>query len=99
MSAYVIVDIDVKDPVIFEEYKKLSPNTLAQYGGRYLARGGNTDILEGSWIPNRLVVIEFESVENARAWFNSPEYKAARSVRLKSAETQMVLIEGWQPPA
>ena len=98
MSAYVVVDIDVNDPVVFEEYKRLSPLTLAQYGGRYLVRGGKSETLEGDWSPTRLVVLEFESVDKAKIWFNSPEYQHARTFRERSAETRMVLLEGYLPP-
>ncbi|MGH2522967.1 MAG: DUF1330 domain-containing protein, partial [Anaerolineales bacterium] len=63
MSAYVIVDIDVRDAARYEEYKQLAPPTVAAYGGRYLARGGKAEVLEGVWTPKRLVILEFESVE------------------------------------
>ena len=94
MSAYVIVDIQVTDPVGYEEYKKLAPPIVAAYGGRYLARGGKTETLEGDWSPKRLVILEFESVERAKAWLNSPEYRAARQLRHQTAKTNMVVVEG-----
>jgi len=67
MSAYVIVDIHISDPEGYEEYKELAPAAVAAYGDRYLARGGRTEHLEGDWIPERLVILEFESVERAKA--------------------------------
>ena len=94
MPAYVVVDITVTDPVGYEEYKKLAPPTVAAYGGKYVARGGRTEVLEGNWTPNRLVILEFETVEHARRWLNSPEYSSARQLRHKSAATNMVVIEG-----
>ena len=94
MTAYVIVDIEVTDAAGYEEYKKLAPPTLAVYGGKYIARGGGTEVLEGNWTPNRLVILQFESVERAKAWLNSPEYRGARSLRHKYARSNMVVVEG-----
>jgi len=94
MSAYVIVDIQVTDPVGYEEYKKLAPPIVAAYGGKYLARGGKTETLEGDWSPKRLVILEFESAERAKEWLNSPEYRAARQLRRQTTQTNMVVIEG-----
>ena len=94
MSAYVIVDIEVTDPIGYEEYKKLAPATVAQYGGKYIARGGKTETLEGDWSPKRLVILEFESVERAKAWLNSPEYREPRKMRQRTTHTNMVIIEG-----
>lgn len=94
MAAYVIVDIEVLEPVEYEEYKKLAAPTVAAYGGRYVARGGATQVLEGDWVPNRLVVLEFPSAEQARAWHESPEYAPAKAVRQRTARTNMVLVTG-----
>ncbi len=94
MSAYVVVDIEVTDPEGYQEYVKLAPATVAQYGGRYLARGGRTEVLEGEWQPKRLVILEFESIEQAKAWLHSPEYAPARALRHRYARTNMVVIEG-----
>lgn len=94
MTAYVVVDINVTDPVGYEEYKKLAPPAVALYGGKYLARGGRTETLEGGWSPSRLVILQFDSVEQAKAWLNSPEYREARELRHKTASTNMVVIEG-----
>ncbi|MFT3719217.1 DUF1330 domain-containing protein [Pseudorhodoferax sp.] len=99
MPAYVINDMEVTDPQRFEEYKKLSPATVAQYGGRFLARGGRTEVLEGAWSPRRLVILEFPSVEQARAWIDSPEYAPARRLRQLSAVSNLILVEGAAPPA
>lgn len=94
MTAYVIVDIEVTDPAGYEEYKKLAPAPTALYGGRYIARGGKTETLEGDWSPSRLVIIEFPSVEQAKAWLNSPEYAPALAMRHQYAKSRMVVIEG-----
>ncbi|MEB0111247.1 DUF1330 domain-containing protein [Variovorax sp. RTB1] len=94
MVAYVINDMIVTDPALFEEYKKLSPATVALYGGRFLARGGHVDPLEGDWSPKRLVIIEFPSVDQARAWSDSPEYAAAKQLRHRSALSKLIVVEG-----
>ncbi|MBL8100708.1 MAG: DUF1330 domain-containing protein [Anaerolineales bacterium] len=94
MTAYIIVDIEVTDPVGYEDYKRLASPTLAIYGGKYIARGGNTEVLEGEWIPNRLVILEFENSERAKAWLNSPEYAEARALRHKYAKSNMVVVDG-----
>ena len=97
MPAYVINDMVVTDPVLFEEYKKLSPPTVAQYGGRFLARGGHTDTLEGEWSPKRLVIIEFPSVAQARAWADSPEYAPAKRLRQITTTSNLIVVEGVAP--
>ena len=94
MTAYVIVDIDVRDAEGYEEYKKLAPASIELHGGRYIARGGRTETLEGDWLPSRLVILEFESTEQAKKWLNSEEYREARAMRHKTAHSQMVVIEG-----
>lgn len=94
MPAYVIVDIEVTDPEGYKEYVKIAPATVAQYGGCYLARGGHTEVLEGDWQPKRLVILEFPSVDQAKAWLNSPEYAPARALRHRYAHSNMVVIEG-----
>ena len=94
MTAFVIVDIEVHDPAGYGEYKELAPPTVALYGGKYVARGGYTETLEGSWSPGRLVILQFESVEQAKKWLNSDEYSRARKMRHATAKTNMVVIEG-----
>jgi uncharacterized protein (DUF1330 family) len=94
MPAYVLVHIDVKDPEPYEEYKKMAPASIAQYGGRYIVRGPKPEILEGSWDPKRLVILEFPSVERAREWWNSPEYADAKAKRQSCSSGEMVLLEG-----
>ena len=97
MSAYVINDMEITDPVLFEEYKKLSPPTVAQYCGRFLARGGDIDTLEGEWSPKRLVIIEFPSVAQARAWADSPEYAPAKRLRLLASISNLIVVDGVVP--
>ena len=94
MSAYVIVQVDVKDQTRYEDYKKMVPPSLEKFGGRFLVRGGRTHTLEGGWAPKRFVMVEFPSVEQAKAWWDSPEYRAARDLRWATAESQMIITEG-----
>jgi uncharacterized protein (DUF1330 family) len=94
MTAYVIVDIDVHDPVGYEQYKQLAPAAVALYGGKYIARGGRTETLEGEWSPSRLVILQFESIEQVKQWLDSEEYRAARQMRHQTTHSNMVVIEG-----
>jgi uncharacterized protein (DUF1330 family) len=94
MSAYVVLDIHVTDPYGFNEYKEMAAPTLAMYGARYIARGGHTERLEGDWEPHRVVILEFESIDRARAWLESPEYRDARMKRHATARTNMIVVEG-----
>ena len=94
MAGYVILDIEVIDPAGYEEYKKLSPAAVAAYGGKFLVRGGKYEIVEGQWKPQRVVVLEFESVARAKAWLESPEYRPARLLRQKYAFTKAIIVEG-----
>ncbi len=94
MPAYVVVEIEVHDPARYDDYKKLAPPSIAAYGGKYIARGGKTETLEGGWAPKRLVILEFPSLEQAKKWHDSPEYRAARELRNQTAKSKMVAIEG-----
>ena len=94
VSAYVVVDITVKDAIVYEEYRRLAPASIAQYGGKYIVRGGATTVLEGTWSPTRLVILEFPTAQQARAWGSSPEYAPAKALREQCADADMVLVEG-----
>ena len=94
MSAYIIVEVDVKDPVRYEDYKKLTPASISAYGGRFIVRGGKAELIEGNQEPNRIVVLEFESAGKAKAWWNSPEYSEAKKLRHATADSRMILVEG-----
>lgn len=94
MPAYVIVDIEVTDPEGYKEYVRLAPAAVALYGGKYIARGGKNETLEGDWQAKRLVILEFPSVEQAKKWLYSEEYAPARALRHKYAKTNMVVVEG-----
>ncbi len=94
MAAYVIVDLEVTDPEGLREYQKRAGSTLESYGGKYLVRGGTYETLEGDWHPHRLVMLEFPSVEQAKRWYNSDEYASLKDIRLKTANTQLILVQG-----
>jgi uncharacterized protein (DUF1330 family) len=94
MAAYLLVDCKVTDASRYEDYKRLAQTAVARYGGRYLVRGGEKVVLEGDWQPNRIVVLEFTSLEKARAFYNSPEYAAARVARKGAAQMNMVVVAG-----
>ncbi len=94
MAAYVIADVKIEDPVQYEDYRKMVPATIAAYGGRFIARGGRTEVLEGEWRPNRVVIIEFESVERAKEWWASEEYRAARELRQRTSTGSLIVVEG-----
>ncbi len=94
MSAFVIVEIEIHDSEPYERYKQLAPPSLAAYGGRYVVRGGEVETLEGKWKPKRLVVVEFPTVELARAWWASPEYAEGKALRQSCADTDMILVAG-----
>jgi len=94
MPAYFIVDVEVTDPAGFEEYRKLVPGTVQKYGGRFLVRGGAVETLEGDWQPKRVVVLEFPSLEQAKRWYNSEDYRDPKALRFKTARTKLILVEG-----
>jgi uncharacterized protein (DUF1330 family) len=94
MAVYLIADIEVTDPEGFEAYKQRVPTVIAAHGGRYIARGGAVEVLEGTWHPKRTAVIEFPDVASFRAFWNSPAYRPLRELRERSANTNLVLVEG-----
>ncbi|MBK7135287.1 MAG: DUF1330 domain-containing protein [Rhodocyclales bacterium] len=92
--AYVIAQATVSNPEQYEGYKALAGAAVAKYGGKYIVRGGATHLLEGDWAPPRLVILEFESVEQAQRFYDSPEYQAARQQRQGAAQMNMLVVEG-----
>ncbi len=94
MPAYVIVDVNVHDPDGYAEYRQLSGASVAQYGGQFLVRGGAVEVAEGDWQPGRFVVIQFPSVEQAKTWYNSPEYTHARAIRQRYSTGNLLFVEG-----
>lgn len=94
MTAYVIVEVDVHDPDRYEDYKRLASPAIEAWGGKYLARGGETDLFEGGPDPQRIVILEFENLERARAWIDSEEYREARELRNAIATSRLYAVEG-----
>jgi uncharacterized protein (DUF1330 family) len=94
MAAYVIANIRITDPDRYPEYASRVPQTVERYGGRYLARGGKVEVLEGEWEPQRLVILEFESMERLREWYDSPEYASLKQLREEGTVSQLVIVEG-----
>ena len=98
MPAYVAVQVTVHDPATYERYKELAPPSIVAYGGKYIARGGKVETLEGAWKPSRFVLLEFPTAERARAWWHSPEYAEAKKLRHATATSEMILVEGLERP-
>jgi uncharacterized protein (DUF1330 family) len=94
MAAYVIAEVTITDPQGFESYRQMVPATIAKYGGKFVVRGGSVQKLEGNWEPKRLVIIEFESAERAKQWWASEDYREAKELRQRTAQTNLIVIEG-----
>src|SRR3954466_1961081 len=94
MPAYLIVETDIHDPERYERYKAASPGAVTAGGGRFLVRGGELAVLEGDWEPKRLVVLEFESLEAAKRFYDSQRYQEAKKLREGAARLRMVAVEG-----
>ena len=97
MPAYVIVEVSITDPKEYEDYKKLTPATIAAFNGKFIVRGAQAESLEGDWNPERIVILEFPSVEKAKEWWNSEMYTKAKVIRQRTAKTKMIVIEGYTP--
>ena len=94
MAAYVIGEVDVMDPAAYEDYRKQVGAVVTKYGGRFIARGGRVEALEGGWSPKRLVLLEFPSLEQALKWYRSPEYAPLIKLRQKASRGKLVAVEG-----
>lgn len=94
MSAYVIVNIEITDPARYADYVKAAGATVTQFGGEYLARGGKAERLEGDWEPKRVVVVKFDNLERAKAWWSSAEYAEPKAIRQSCSRTNMMVVEG-----
>jgi uncharacterized protein (DUF1330 family) len=97
MAAYIISDLTVLDPEAIEIYRTRAAASIARHGGRYLARGGKIEMLEGDWDPNLIVVVEFPDAASARAWYRSPDYAEALTVRDRALSRNLLLVEGVAP--
>jgi uncharacterized protein (DUF1330 family) len=94
MAAYVISDVEIRDPVLVDRYRLLAQATIAKYGGRYLVRGGAIEPVEGGWAPRHVVIVEFPTMEKAREWYHSPDYAEALAVRQTALDRRLIFVEG-----
>jgi len=97
MSAYVISEVDVRDAAGFEAYRTIAAKAIAQYGGRYLVRGGTASVIEGGPPPKTIIVVEFPTMERLREWYASPEYSEALKVRETALDRRLIFVEGVTP--
>jgi len=97
MPAYIVGDVTVTDPDRYKDYTVHTEDTLRPFGGRFIARGGPSEVLEGDWRPGRLVVIEFPSAQAARDWYASDDYAAILPIRHEASTGSLVLVEGYDP--
>ena len=95
MSAYIIVDVTIYDEDEYAQYRALTPASIAAYDGRFVVRGGKTEVIEGEWNPQRIVILEFPTMERAKEWWNSPEYTAIKKIRHDNAKSNMLLVQGY----
>lgn len=96
MPAYIIVEVSIHNPEEYEDYKKLTPPSLKPFDGKFIVRGGRAETLEGDWNPERIVVLEFPTIEKAKAWWNSPGYAPAKALRQRTARTKMIVVPGFE---
>jgi uncharacterized protein (DUF1330 family) len=94
MKGYVIVEIEILDQEKFQKYRQMAASSIEQFGGRYVVRGGKIQPLEGEWRPERLSIIEFDSIEKAKAWYDSPEYAPAKQIRQEASRVKLLIVEG-----
>jgi uncharacterized protein (DUF1330 family) len=94
VPGYIVAVLDIRDREGFEDYRQRVPATIERYGGRYLIRGGEYERLEGEWEPRRLTVVEFDSTEAARRWYDSEDYRPLRELRSRTAVSHLLLVEG-----
>ena len=97
MPAYVISEVEVRDPVSIETYRTIAAKSIAQYGGRYLVRGGAADIAEGGPPPKNIIIVEFPSMARLHEWYGSPEYAEALKVRRTALDRRLIFVEGMPP--
>ena len=95
MSAYLFANVEVTDAAGYEQYRQGVSATLEAFGGRFLVRGGATEVLEGEWTPKRLVILEFADMARLKAWYHSPEYRPLIELRQRTANSTLVAVEGF----
>ncbi len=94
MAAYVIVDVIVTDPEIYAQYRPLAFASVTNHGGRFVVRGGHAENLEGDWVPERIVILEFGSFAKAKEWWSSEEYRIPKALRQSASISRMIVVEG-----
>jgi uncharacterized protein (DUF1330 family) len=94
MAAYIVADVEITDPEEYQRYARQVPPTLERYSGKFLVRGGQPETIEGGWNTKRIVIIEFPNIEQAKAWYESPEYSSIAGIRHHSAHSRIVLVQG-----
>ena len=94
MPAYLFANVEVTDPAGYEQYRQRVTATIEAFGGRYLVRGGATEVLEGHWTPKRVVILEFADMARLKAWYQSTEYKPLIELRQKTTTSTLVAVEG-----
>ena len=94
MKGYIIVDVKITNPTLYEDYRKLTPGSLQPFDGQFIVRGGATETLEGDWQPGRIVVLECPSLTKAKAWWSSDGYAPAKAIRQAATITRMIMVEG-----
>lgn len=92
MSAFVLVEVDIHDPEVYEEYKKLTPGSIEPYGGKFVIRGNPIQVMEGEWTHDRLVLLEFPNKEKALEWYNSESYQKAKKIRQKASSANFFIV-------
>lgn len=97
MAAYIIAEIEVTDPTAYEEYRARVPAVIAAHGGRYLARGGVTETIEGAPASGRIVVLEFPDMAAAKRFVTSPEYAPLGEIRKKASKSRLIMVDGYRP--
>ena len=97
MSAYVISEVEMRDAASFEAYRTVAAKTIAQYGGRYLVRGGAASTIEGGPPPKTIIIVEFPTMERLHEWYASPEYAEALKVRQGALDRRLIFVEGIAP--
>jgi len=98
VGAFIISDVTVRDADAFQIYRSRAAVSIAQHGGKYLARGGEIGTLEGTWSPRAIIIVEFPTIEQARIWYSSPEYASALEVRDKALSRNLILVDGINNP-
>ena len=94
-KGYVLLQVNVNDPEVFKKYPELSEKIISKFGGKYLFRGGEFEVLEGSWDFKRNVLLEFENISRAKEWYHSSEYQKALKIRSNSTTSNLIIIEGY----